>query len=604
MDAELAPGDQIADYRIESLHARGGMALVYRARSVRLGRRVALKVLAGQLARDERFQHRFKRESELAASIEHPNIVPVFEASQADGAFYIAMRYIDGPTLREVFDEEGTLSIERTVELLAQVAGALDAAHKRGLIHRDVKPANLLMVPGGAADGTDLVYVTDFGLTRRSDAEPEPESGREPGSYWQQEATATPDRSWLPVPRSDPAPGSWTPRPLRKLSGEAGATELTECGSFLGTIDYVAPEQIRGEEIGPAADQYALACVAYRALTGVTPFDGETDAAVLYGHLLHPAPPVTRHRPDLRPGVDDVLGRALAKQPADRYRTCRAFVSALGSAVPDEDTHAPRRPRIRSVVAAALTFLVALILGATLIPQPGPSAEAPSRVSLPFPSESYPELGVQVHRHWTLDGDGGSQLTGVLRFTTDATQNAGAPAEPLTVTEFLPDELGPRRQVTTTPAAVQRLGAPGATEGLRYVVPPGTSTLTYRVTLPEGPVTVERLQRWAAAQQLRALAMQGAGGPLRVASLHIAPATMTLAVGGVPHRLKVSGRYPDGSEVPDDALGRYRFAVQPDQLVSIDRSGTVTPEAAGRARITVHLGPLTASGTVVVTPSR
>ncbi len=595
MDAELAPGDQVADYRVEALHARGGMAVVYRARSLRLGRRVALKVLAGELAADERFQHRFARESELAASIEHPNIVPVYEASRADGAFFIAMRYIDGPTLREVFEQEGTLSVERTVALLAQVAGALDAAHKRGVIHRDIKPANLLMVPAGAADGTDLVYVTDFGLTRRS--EPEADGG---GPRPTCETPTGPTGPTGPT-AAELASGGWAPRALRDRSGASGHTELTEYGSFLGTIDYVAPEQIRDEAIGPASDQYALACVAYRALTGVTPFEADTGTAVLYGHLLHEPPPVTGHRPDLPRDIDAVLAKALAKDPAERYSSCRQFVADLGGVVADAGHGLRRGGRARPLLVAGLTSAAVLGLGATLLPQIRPSAQPPPAVSLPFAVESYPEVGVRVVRTWTLTGNDGSRLTGVLRLTR-------APRLPghevaATLTEWLPAELGPRRDVVAKPSSVQLVGSAGGTGALRYAVAEGSTTVTYRLRVPSGPVTVDRLQRWAAAQRRSATAAPGPAAPRRVSSLQITPAIMTLAVGGVPHRLKLSGRYADGSPAPDEDLEASRFTVQPAEVVSVDRAGTVTPTAAGRARVTVRLGELTASETVLVKPA-
>ncbi len=249
MRSQLEPGDEIGGYRLEGLCGSGGMAVVYRARSIRLGRVVALKVLSAALAEDETFKARFVRESELAASVEHPNVVPVYEASTSGSRLFLAMRFVDGPDLRWLLQKQGVLPLPRALNILRQAARGLDAAHRAGLIHRDVKPGNLLIA---SQNGADHVYVTDFGLTRRRDA----------------------------------------------------VTQFTRTGEFIGTTDYVAPEQISGGAVDARADVYGLGCVAYRTLTGVVPFERDSDIAVLYGHLLHQAPAVTSRRPDLPAAVD------------------------------------------------------------------------------------------------------------------------------------------------------------------------------------------------------------------------------------------------------------------------------------------------------------
>jgi serine/threonine protein kinase len=275
----LAPGEQIAGYQIEAPIGRGGMAVVYRALDLRLGRQVALKVLAPHLGEDEAFRQRFIRESRAAAGVDHPHIIPVFEAGEADGVLFIAMRYVAHGDVRTLIDREGRLSTERTAVITAQVASALDAAHARGLVHRDVKPGNILLAES-AANGADHVYLSDFGLSKHSLA----------------------------------------------------ASTLTATGQFMGTLDYVSPEQIQGHPADGRADQYALACTAVEMLSGSPPFRRDESMALLWAQLEAPPPPLTERRPDLPPAVDAVVMRALAKSPGDRYPTCSAFASALRAA--------------------------------------------------------------------------------------------------------------------------------------------------------------------------------------------------------------------------------------------------------------------------------
>jgi hypothetical protein len=275
----LAPGEQIAGYQIEEPIGRGGMAVVYRALDLRLGRPVALKVLAPHLGEDEAFRQRFIRESRAAAGVDHPHIIPVFEAGEADGVLFIAMRYVSYGDVRMLIDREGRLSTARTAVITAQVASALDAAHARGLVHRDVKPGNILLAESGAS-GADHVYLSDFGLSKHSLA----------------------------------------------------ASTLTGTGQFMGTLDYVSPEQIQGHPADGRADQYALACTAVEMLSGSPPFRRDESMALLWAQLEAPPPPLTERRPDLPPAVDVVLAKALAKSPEDRYLTCMEFAFALREA--------------------------------------------------------------------------------------------------------------------------------------------------------------------------------------------------------------------------------------------------------------------------------
>ena len=276
-------GAELAGYRIEAVLGQGGMSVVYLAEDLRLKRRVALKLLAARLAGDEAFRDRFLRESEVAASIDHPNIVPIYEAGRTDELLFIAMRYVEGSDLKEGL-HAGRLDPADAIGIVAQVASALDAAHARGLVHRDVKPSNVLLDAGARADGSDHVYLADFGLTKR-------------------------------------------------LSEDAG---IGEDGRLMGTIDYVAPEQIAGEEIDARADVYSLGCVLYECLVGEPPFRRDSEMAVVFAHLDAEPPTPSAERPELPAALDAVIARALAKEPEHRYSSCREFARAGLAVAVDE----------------------------------------------------------------------------------------------------------------------------------------------------------------------------------------------------------------------------------------------------------------------------
>jgi WD40 repeat protein/tRNA A-37 threonylcarbamoyl transferase component Bud32 len=278
---DLRVGTELAGYRIESLLGLGGMSIVYLAEDLRLKRKVALKVLAASLAEDESFRERFLRESELAASIDHPNIVPIYEAGTTEDLLFIAMRYVEGRDLKMRLGR-GPLAPGDATGILAQVASALDAAHARGLVHRDVKPSNVLLDTSARPDGSDHVYLADFGL-------------------------------------------------MKQLSEEAG-----EEGHLFGTIDYVAPEQIAGDEIDWRADVYSLGCVLYECLVGQPPFRRDSDLAVVFAHLDVEPPAPSALRPELPPSLDAVIARALAKEPAERYPSCRALAQGALAVSVDE----------------------------------------------------------------------------------------------------------------------------------------------------------------------------------------------------------------------------------------------------------------------------
>ena len=271
----LAPGFRVAGYVLQRLVGVGGMAAVYQARDERLGRVVALKLLAG----DEAVRMRFVREARAVAAVDHPHIIPVYAAGEADGMQFIAMRFVAGDTLQGVIRTNGALSPRRAAAFTSPVASALDAAHAAGLVHRDVKPGNILV--DARRGGPEHAYLTDFGIARAM----------------------------------------------------LSAGTLTVAGQFLGTPDYAPPEQVNGQPVDGRADQYALGCVAFEMLSGTVPFKRELPIAVLYAHLSTPPPRLTSIRKDLPPAVDDVLARAMAKSPDDRYPSCADFADALREAL-------------------------------------------------------------------------------------------------------------------------------------------------------------------------------------------------------------------------------------------------------------------------------
>ena len=275
---EFGVGSHIAGYRLDEQIGRGGMAVVYRAFDARLERRVALKILDPELARDEEFRLRFIRESRAAAAVDHPNIIPIYEAGEADGVLFIAMRFVDGRDVQRLISDLHPLPVPRVCDIVTQVAAALDAAHAHGLVHRDVKPGNMLRDATSGRAQPDHVYLADFGLSKQA-------------------------------------------------LGTGAA--LTSAGQFLGTLNYVAPEQIEGRPVDGRTDEYALACSAFEMLAGEPPFRRNGSLAIMWAQLSSTPPPVSGIRPGLPAAADRVMNKALAKAPDDRYATCLEFADAL-----------------------------------------------------------------------------------------------------------------------------------------------------------------------------------------------------------------------------------------------------------------------------------
>jgi serine/threonine-protein kinase len=297
MAPDLQRGTQLGHYRIERVIGRGGMGVVYLARDLGLDRYVALKILSPELADNDTFRERFTHESTLAAAIEHANIIPIYDAGEVEGVLFIAMRYVQGRDLRAILADEARLDLHRAIaQVGTQVARALDAAHLRGLVHRDVKPGNVLVTSGEGSDDEDHCYLADFGLTRQT----------------------------------------------------ASLSTLTGAGQFVGTLSYIPPEQIQNHSVDGRSDQYALAAVLFECLTGRPPFVKDNDAAMIYAHLEETPPRVSVIGWDLPEALDPVFERGLAKEKQDRFDSCGQLVAAAREAagfVPHSGQYAiPDRP--------------------------------------------------------------------------------------------------------------------------------------------------------------------------------------------------------------------------------------------------------------------
>ncbi len=326
---ELQRGSVVGGYRIDELIGRGGMGLVYRATNVALNRIYALKVLSPALAEDEQFRERFKREMRIAASLHHPNIVGIHYAGEHDGMLFFVMDYVTGTDLRDIIVRDGAIEPRRAVDLLEQFASALDAAHARGLVHRDVKPANILIT---VKDGEEHAYLTDFGLAKKFDT----------------------------------------------VSG------LTVKGSVVGTVDYMAPEQITGDRTDARTDIYALGCVFYQMLTGSVPFERDNSVATLFAHVHHPPPPLAGGVSETHPAFAAVLTKAMAKEPSERYLSAGDFARDAAAALKGSRDTAPP-----TIVGTG---------DATPLPAVRPVSDAPSE---PVPEPS----GLVELREATATGD-------------------------------------------------------------------------------------------------------------------------------------------------------------------------------------------------------
>jgi serine/threonine-protein kinase len=440
--AGFSAGSRIAGYRLEEQIGEGGMAVVFRARDERLQRQVALKILSPALVADEEFRRRFIRESRSAAAVDDPHIIPVFEAGDANGVLFIAMRYVPGGDVGALVRRLGPLPGARAAAIVSAVASALDAAHAAGLVHRDVKPANMLV--DARPDRPDHVYLSDFGLTK----------------------------------------GSWS------------STSLTSTGRFMGTLDYSAPEQIRGQKVDARTDEYALACVAFALLSGRPPFHRDEAMAVMYAQLSEPPPMLGSLRPGLPPEVDESMRRALAKAPEDRYPSCGEFADALRVALglrrySSDATSPPHQP-------ALTDYATSLADHASLTANPPAAKRSDEAIEL--------YQRTLVHQRDTLGSDHPDTLAtrfSLAREMAACGDHAGAEEEFRAVFAARQRKLGPDHPETLIArfSIAQQLAArgdhAGAEEEFRAVF-----AARQRKLGPDHPETL--IARFSIAQQLAA----------------------------------------------------------------------------------------------------
>lgn len=335
--SDLSVGAVFAGHRIEGVAGRGGMGVVYRATHLALDRTVALKVIAPTLSDDESFRTRFKRESKLAASIRHPNVIPIHHAGEEEGLLFITMDYVAGSDLGALITAQGRLDPERAAGVIAEVASALDAAHELGLVHRDVKPANVLI---DTHNGREHSYLTDFGLTKH-------------------------------------------------MASKSG---LTATATFVGTLDYTPPEQIEGRRLDARADVYALGCVLFQALSGEVPYPKDSDLAKIHAHLSEPPPSLSEHAPDVPPRLGEVIRQAMSKDPGERYPSAgdlgRAAVAAAAGQLPEEDERSVARGAAApegTVAAMGADPTAAAATGSTAAPAGDGPPDAPETAALGTP---------------------------------------------------------------------------------------------------------------------------------------------------------------------------------------------------------------------------
>ena len=592
--AGFAAGDRIAGYRLEREIGRGGMAVVFAAYDERLERLVALKVLTPALATDEVFRQRFIAESRAAAAVEDPHIIPVYEAGESDGVLFIAMRLVRGGDLRTLVVQYGSLAPDRAEWIVSAVASALDAAHARGLVHRDVKPANMLLDvrPGRP----DHVYLSDFGLS--------------------------------------------------KTALSTGG--LSHGGQFVGTIDYAAPEQILGRPVDGRTDQYALGCAAFELLCGQPPYPGGQPPAALYSHLSATAPVAASVRPELPAAVDNVFARVLAKSPADRYGCCLDFARALRAALglkalvveaaeskerapaysdnsgestlhpaavnplaaslpvaavgtdPRPTSHLTleptraarlchsRRALVSGAVAVILVTGVAAAIWFGLAATPRQRQAVADRFGGSFPS------GLAISQVWRLAGTDGS----VLDVSMTISSSSSGPVYARLVE--------PMPQVALGATAMTFGGVAPEIVGRRMVwdLPvPGRgkdAVLTYQVPVPAAGTSKQELmtyvQAYSRVSWQQVLVKIPAPGVVR--KVWISPAKFWLKVNHARH-LTAHGRLFSGRLATGADLAGAVWSTSNPGVVSVD-SGVVIGEKPGRALVWVNIDGIQAQATVVV----
>jgi WD40 repeat protein len=522
-------GSRVASYRLEKQIGAGGMAVVYRARDERLGRLVALKIMAPALAADEMFRLRFIRESRAAAAVDDPHIIPVYEAGEANGLLFIAIRFVHGGDVRSLLHRQGPLPMPQVMSIVSSVGAALDAAHAAGLVHRDVKPANMLLDtrPGRP----DHVYLSDFGLSKGMQS-----------------------------------------------------AQLTGSGQFLGTPNYMSPEQIEGRTVDGRTDQYALACAAFELLTGNAPFAPSEGWATVFAHLNTPPPPLTSRRPDLSPAADQVFSRALAKNPQDRYASCGQFGAALQEALAGTPVHGPAAPAYPAVTQSRVPSI------ATADQNGGP----------PAPTNPGGRDGGSRGSRWRLITVtlAGVVVVAAAAFVVYYANGGGDPRNPGSTGS------------TAGPALYTRIGtftAPRLNGRMPYVSsvafsPDGKTLATGMTTeIPDDPARSGTTFLWSVATGKRKAALPGSGGPEAFSP----DGKVLAAVGGFGNgQVKlwnvVTGRKLSVLTDPGSVVNTVAFSID-GKMVGVSGSDGVTrlfSPAAKRAP-QVFSGPGTASTTTL-----
>jgi serine/threonine-protein kinase len=571
------------------------MAAVFSAYDERLQRQVALKILDPAMAQDEVFRQRFLAESRAAAAVEDPHIIPVYEAGEADGVLFIAMRLVPGGDLRSLVARRGPLTPVRAEWILSAVASALDAAHACGLVHRDVKPANMLLDvrPGRP----DHVYLSDFGVSKAS----------------------------------------------------MSPTGLTSNGQFIGTVDYASPEQILGQPVDGRTDQYALGCAAFELLCGHPPYSSAQWPAAMYSHLSAPPPAATSERPELPAAVDSVFARVLAKSPADRFASCQEFAGALrialglktyvseepgapeqahaqlagagddtldpdaanrfafrvrGPAAAGTDprttsqltvggTAAPPVRRPRTVLLSGALAGIVIAGGVAAIFADRPHTHAPV-ASYRFAAQSFPG-GLGIRQLWTLAGSRGSLLD-----VTMTVSNTSGKAVSAQLEEPIPVEVARDPGSVTFSSAVPLLTSPLVVWDLRLPAH-GHDEVSYQAPEAAGGVSDQRLMTYV--QAYRALSAQQTleliARPGLVTRVWISPVKLSLNVGQA-RQLTVHGRLYNGQLASLADLAGVVWTTSNPAVLSVNRSGRVFGASPGEVLVSAQIGGIRAQAVAVV----
>jgi class 3 adenylate cyclase len=462
--SEVGIGRRLGGYRLVSRLGRGGMGVVYLADDERLGRQVAVKVLAPELAADDEYRRRFLRESRLAATLEHPHVIPIHEAGEVDGSAFVVMRYVEGSDLKATLLRDGRLAPPRALALVGQVASALDAAHAKGLVHRDVKPGNILVARG--VGDADHAYLCDFGLAKQ----------------------------------------------VGSLSGGHSAAT-----GMVGTLEYMAPEQIQGDAVDGRADVYALACVLYQLLTGTVPYQG-TEAAVLWAHIQATPPSPHRVNPGLPRSLDSIMMTGLAKHPDERYQSCAQLIDAAATslnqlATADQGTGGIEEPAdsVEAGVAAAASpvspvqpprqerrvvsaLFVELFVGSQSV-----DVEDVEALIAPFHDLVRHEVERFMGVVCKLAGDGVSAIFGAPVAHEDDPERAVRAA--IAIRDLLLDDASAQVRVgVTTGEALVTYHVPGQVDAIGDVV---NAASRLARTTPDGAVSVDASTQRATSHAIR-----------------------------------------------------------------------------------------------------